>query len=191
MTHKIVSGDILVLPTGITYLKLKPLAEAPSKDNIKDVGYEITIIEREDNRVEDVYGDINYFSTGLVLNAPKHHHLEVLEHPSLHKTGYTMVGGPKIINPDNTEELVLGLHKFKEVDDIELPFRAAIIVTRESIYCSVTPKTIKEVDRYQDRYQEERPKPFGAYSQRQAPSSSRTQTQRVAPKGKGVNSNIF
>jgi len=156
---KIRTGDSLIVQGSISYIKLKPTAEAPFKENIKDIGYEITVIERLDNRADDVYGDVNMFSTGLILNAPKHYHVEVIEHPALHKAGYMLVGGPRIINPENTEELLLPLYKYKEVEDIELPFRVAVIVLRETEYCNLSADVLKkgyDRDREEDRYQDDR-----------------------------------
>jgi hypothetical protein len=190
--QKIVAGDMVMLKATINYVKMNPNAEAPFKENIKDVGYEITIIERTDNRIEDIYGDVNTFSTGLVLNAPKHHHLEIIEHPSLHKAGYTLVGGPRIINPDNTEELQLPLYKYKEVEDIELPFRAAVMVIRETEYCSLSAEVAKTYE--EDRYQDDRRAPSSrggmgrGKSNRGGISSSQT---RPGKSSRGGGSHMF
>ncbi len=137
MQAKIRSGDILLIPSVLSYTKLKPTAEDPFKDELNQVGYEITIIERSNNRTEDITNDVNEFATGIVMNAPKHYHLEIIEHPSLYKTGYSLVGAPRIINPGNAEELVLPLMKFKDAEDLELPFRAALVVVRQTEYCSL------------------------------------------------------
>jgi hypothetical protein len=154
---KVRVNSSLFLASAISVVKLKPTAEPPFKEDIKNIAFEITIIERVDNRADDVYGDVNDFSTGLILNAPKHYHIEIIEHPALHKTGYMLVGGPRIINPDNTEELILPLYKFKESEDLELPFRAAQLVLRETEYSTLSTDTLKGgYDRDDDRYQEER-----------------------------------
>lgn len=181
MQAKIRSGDVLVIPSVISFTKLKPTAEEPFKESFKSVGYEITIIERTDNRTDDIFGDVNLFSTGLILNAPKHYHLEIIEHPALHKAGYMLIGGPRIINPDNTEELVIPLYKFKEVEDIELPFRAAIMVLRQTEYCSLSGGSKREMPQFDDRsgnrYQNR-----SAKSTKDMSQSSRVQS-KVQPKG--------
>jgi hypothetical protein len=146
MLSKIRSNDILLIPNTINYTKLKPTAEEPYKETYKNVGYDITIVERCDNRTEDVTGDVNTFATGIVFTPPKHYHLEVMQHPSLWKTGYMFPGGPFILEPDSEEELLIPLYKFKEAEDIELPFRAAILVLRETEYIPVN-NIVKKVDR--------------------------------------------
>lgn len=162
--QKIRSGDSLVLPNPIGFIKLKPNAEAPFKENFKDVGHQITVIERTDNRIEDVYADVNTFSTGLSLTAPKHYHLEIIEHPDLYKAGYMLVGGPRVINPGNTEEIQLPLYKYKEVEDIELPFRAALIILRQTEYAPISTESLKK------GYEEERYQETGSYSDRRMPA---------------------
>lgn len=117
--------------------KLHPNAEEPFKEVHSDVGYEISVVGREDNRVEDIYGDVNVFTTGLVLRAPKNYHFELLEHPQLYKTGYSLAGAPRIINPGDESEILLPLYKFKESEDLELPFRAAILVLRQTEYALI------------------------------------------------------
>lgn len=155
--EKIKTGDYLILKSFISYTKLKPTAEEPFKENIKDVGHQITVVERTDNRSEDVYGDVNLFSTGLSFKAPKHYHIEILEHPDLHKTGYTLIGGPRILNPGDDQEVVLPLYKYKEVEDLELPFRAALIVLRQTEYSTIASESYT---REEEKFYEER-KPMG------------------------------
>lgn len=190
MLSKVRTGEALVLQGSINFVKLKPTAEAPSKENNKDVGHDITIVERVDNRSEDVYGDVNIFSTGLVLTAPLHYHIEIIEHPNLYKTGYMLAGGPRIINPGSSEELILPLYKFKETEDIELPFRAALMVLRETEYCAVVAEPVKkEYDRYNDdRYRDEDRRQVsrgGGTSSRSRPTTS-SQTVKSKPPSKGA-----
>jgi len=135
----------------ITVTKYHPDAEdIGSKENFDDPYWELPVVTRVDNRVDDVLGDVNEFGTGLALKAPKHYHLEIIEHPQLHKSGYSLVGGPRIITPAAAgDEIIIPLMKFREGDDIELPCRVAIVVMRETQYGTTTvfaPK--KEKVRY-------------------------------------------
>jgi hypothetical protein len=163
MNNKVIAGGISILTSPITCTTTRPDAEAPFKENHKSVAWEVTIVGRTDNRAEDVYGDVNTFETGLVLNSPAGHHLEVIEHPALHKAGYMLIGGPIIIDPENTEELILPLYKYRESEDIELPFRAALLVLRATEYAPVLSVAIKKKSRrtpqYEDEYEEPVPKP--------------------------------
>lgn len=122
----------------IEVVKLHPEAEQPNKESPKDVGWILTVVGRDNNRIEDVQGDANLFTTGLQLKAPAHYHLEILEHPSLYKAGYSLAGSPRVIDPDNDEEVLLPLIKFKECDDLQLPFPAAIAVLRVTEYATVS-----------------------------------------------------
>jgi hypothetical protein len=131
------SGGQNMIRAAVMAKQLSPGAELPSKENVTDVGWNITVIARDENRVDDTYGDVNTFRTGLVLSAPQHYHLEIIEHPQLYKTGYSLAGGPIVINPGNEDELIIPLYKFRETDDIELPFVVALAVVRETEYCGM------------------------------------------------------
>jgi len=135
MLKKNISADgYAILNNTLNVVKLHPDAEEPFKENPRDVGWELTIIGREENRVEDVFTDVNVFTTGVQVTAPKNYHLEIVEHPQLFKAGYALAGGPRIINPSDTSEILVPLYKFKEVEDLELPFRAAVLVLRQTEY---------------------------------------------------------
>lgn len=154
-TVKVIAGGVSILTSNITCTTTRPDAETPFKENHKNAAWEITIVGRSENRAEDVYGDVNNFDTGLVLNAPPNYHLEVIEHPALHKAGYMLTGGPIIINPDNTEELIIPLYKYKESEDIELPFRAALLLLRPTEYAPILSIAMKKKKPKILRYEED------------------------------------
>lgn len=135
MLKKNIAADgYAILNNTLNVVKLHPDAEEPFKENPRDVAWELTIIGREENRVEDVFTDVNVFTTGVQVTPPKNYHLEIVEHPQLYKAGYALAGGPRIINPSDTSEILVPLYKFKEVEDLELPFRAALLVLRQTEY---------------------------------------------------------
>ena len=127
-----------VLHSPIRTTKLHPEAEIPHKENETDVGWDLTVVSRCDSRAEDTYQDVNMFTTGLVVRPPDHYHLEIIPHPSLVKAGYMMASNPLIINPDDDGELILSLYKYKECDDLELPYRAALLILRPTEYAVVS-----------------------------------------------------
>jgi len=135
-TAKNLAGGRYVLHAPIRVTKVHPNAEPPFKEKESDAGWDITVAARCDNRAEDVYQDINTFATGLIIKPPQHFHLEIFPHPSLYKAGYTLTG-PIVINPQNEDELIIPLLKYKEVEDLELPFRAAIMVLRSTEYAVI------------------------------------------------------
>ena len=172
-----------MIPKPVVVTKSHGDAEVPFKENDSDVGWQLTLIRRCDNRVEDVERDVNTFTTGLKISPPKNYHLEVIEHPNLRGTGYTMIGVPLIINPDCQEELVISLFKFKEGEDLPLPFIAASLVLRQTEYASITleqPKARVRIHRDEtDDDIEYVPKS----SKRNASSSSSSRNGRRAEKG--------
>ena len=131
-----------VLHYPIKVAKLHPDAELPAKETETDAGWDITIVSRCDSRAEDVTQDVNTFSTGLMIKPPPHYHLELIPHPSLYKTGYMLASTPIIINHETQEELVLPLFKYKECEDLELPFKAALVILRLSEYAVVSAETV-------------------------------------------------
>jgi len=104
--------------------KVRSNAERPSLENGK-AGWEITFINRTDNRVEDEVGEINNFDTGLCTKLSTGSYIEIVPHPQLINHGY-MIPGPVIIDSAHTGNLTVPLYKFREGDDIELPFRGAL-----------------------------------------------------------------
>jgi len=117
---------------GMRVKKIHPTAEELTKTNPEDFFYEVTVVGRDENRVEDVQNDVNVFTTGLVIEAPRNSHIEVLEHPQLYKAGYSLQGGVRLYNQATDGELLIPLFKFRDAEDLELPFRAALIVVRQT-----------------------------------------------------------
>lgn len=140
---KILSNGKMVIPYNVGVTSINPISELPSKQNDDNVEWNITIVGRTDNRVEDIISDVNSFHTGLIIDPPKGYHAEIIQHPRLHMTGYNLIGTP-IILPGNTEELILNLYKFKETTDLDLPYTAACIILRESIYAGLIPQNVKK-----------------------------------------------
>lgn len=137
MSVKHLSKGCLINHTPIKITKLHPDAEVPFKEESEShAASDIIVISRCDNRAEDAYGDVNTFSTGLIITPPQHYHAEVIAHPSLWKTGY-MLTSTTIINGNNQEELVLGLYKFKECEDLELPFKVGQLLLRLTEYAPI------------------------------------------------------
>ena len=138
--------------------KLHPNAEPLSRDAETHASYELTIVGRDENRVEDLQGDVNVFTTGLSLNIPPNFHAEIVEHPQLYKTGYMMVGGPRIVHPKDDSEILIPLYKYKEAEDLELPFRAAQIIFRPTVYLNVVMSTSNEQHYDEDEDEDDVPK---------------------------------
>ena len=121
----------------IKAVQLHPQAEVPTKDE-GDVGWVITLVGRTENRAEDDFGDMNGFCTGLQLCPPEGHYLEVVALPALYKHGYNLASGSIVIGPNNKDELVIPLMKFREANDLELPIQAVQVIVKASVPAFVT-----------------------------------------------------
>ena len=131
--NKILTDNFFYIKDSIAVTKLNPKAEIPFKEGVNDPFYQLTVIDRCDNRAEDTYADVNSFTTGIKIQPPNmHYHIEISAHPDLHRAGYMMVNSPLCIQWENDQEIVLELYKYKQVDDLELPFKAAIMLVRQS-----------------------------------------------------------
>ncbi len=125
----------------INVYKTHPSAEFPFKENPSNIGYDVTLISRTENRAEDDTGDVNNFHTGIAVSPPIGHYIEVIVKPSLYKHGYTLATGVLVIDPDDKGELIIPLHKFKEAEDLELPFRAVQLIVRPAVYAHISSVT--------------------------------------------------
>lgn len=133
----------------ISVQKLHPKAEFPYKERVSDVGYNVTLIGRTENRAEDTINDVNEFNTGLNITPPKGYFLEVMVNSSLHKHGYTILGGSIIINPEDTGEVIVPLFKFKDGDDLVLPFKGVQLILRQAVYAHISNVSVSSQDNMQ------------------------------------------
>lgn len=118
----------------VEYKKLHPQAHAPYKERNTDIGWDITLVGRVDNRAEDTVGDVNMYNTGISIIPPAGYYLDLVARSSLHKHGYMLVTGTSIIDPEYRGEILVPLFKFREGEDLELPFRAVQIILRPACY---------------------------------------------------------
>lgn len=148
------SRPIQASPT-ITYIdgkiqvqKLHPKAEFPYKEHSTDTCFDITLVARSENRAEDDTSEVNNFSTGIALSPPQGYYLEMIAGSSLHKHGYMLATGTSIIDPGYTGELIVPLYKYKEAEDLELPFRAVQLILRPVVHAHLqSVKTLAPTDR--------------------------------------------
>ncbi len=113
----------------IKAIQLHPQAELPSKED-GEVGWVVTLVGRTENRAEDDFGEMNGFCTGLQLCPPEGYYLEVVALPALYKHGYNLASGAIVIGPNNKDELIIPLMKFRETADLELPIMAVQVIVK-------------------------------------------------------------
>ena len=141
-------------------VQLHPQAEVPTKEE-GDVSWVITLVGRTENRAEDDFGEMNGFCTGLQLCPPEGYYLEVMALPALYKHGYNLAAGPIIIGPNNKDELVVPLMKFRETNDLELPIQAVQVIVKASVPAFVTKA--KNTQQPEPQYGQFMPPASGGY----------------------------
>ena len=107
-------------------------AELPFKEHDDDIGWDLTLIGRQDNNTEDTTNEVNMYRTGLTVHPPKGYHVEIVARSSLHKSGYMLANSVGIIDPGYTGEIFVPLYKFREGEDLQLPTRAVQMILRKS-----------------------------------------------------------
>jgi len=129
------SQDNIVYDAPFQVTKILPSAESITKKNdvTNEVTWDLTIVDRVDNRTEDDVSDINWFNSGLAFRVPSGYHIQVVGNSDLYQMGYFMPH-PIIIGPNDTDQLLIPLFKFKEGDDLQLPFRCAHISLIKTIH---------------------------------------------------------
>ena len=133
-TRPIQSPGIKYIENKVKVQKLHPKAEFPSKEKQEDIGWDITLIARTENRAEDDSGAVNNFSTGITVSPPEGYYFEMVAQKDLHKHGYMLATGTSIITPDTKGEIVVPLYKYADVEDIDLPLVAVKLILRQTVY---------------------------------------------------------
>lgn len=119
-------------------------AERPVKKHPDHPSLELVLIERTENRYEDVALDINEYRTGLNIEPPEGYHYEIVADPKLYRHGYFLVNSPIVLDPEMKGEIVVPLYKFKENDDLPLPFTACHLILRKNIRHHVSLRNNKQ-----------------------------------------------
>jgi hypothetical protein len=164
--------------------KINPNAEIPYKDE-GEVAWNIDLIGRTDNRIDDVSHDINEFNTGLVISPPSGFYVEVVASQNLYSSGYTLPYN-LIINPNNTEELIVPLYKFRDTSELDFPFQGVKFVLREFIDAYVTNAPQQQPQ--QPQYQQQQPPQYQQqYQQPQYHQPQQQDTSRVRGRKPGGN----
>lgn len=116
--------------------KLHPNAELPQHfAEDEQIGYfwDVHAHARDENRNDDLTGEMNVFCTGFAVLPPAGFHFEFAPHPDLWRSGYMMANNPIVYSsaePDDEVKIVL--YKFKDGDDLDLPHPVARMFIREN-----------------------------------------------------------
>lgn len=146
-----------------------------------NASYELCVIERTDNRTEDIVGQVNDFRTGIKIFSPPGYFAQITGNTELTYAGYMIPNSPLIIQPDNNDEIIVPLLKFVDLPDLELVFSGLQVTLHPINYCLTRQKMApSQQNGYnangyggngyggnQPQYEEERPR------QRRAPNRGR------------------
>jgi deoxyuridine 5'-triphosphate nucleotidohydrolase len=102
-------------------------AVLPSKPNLSDVGYDLTILER----VQIFNKRTALYDTGLVISPPVGYYAEIVPRSSISKSGYMLANGTGIIDPSYRGHLMIALTKVVgDAPDIILPWKCCQLIFR-------------------------------------------------------------
>ena len=99
------------------YILTSPRAIAPSKNNLSDTGYDLSVIE-EWKRVSD---DVIIYETGVAVQPPLGYYFDVVLRSSMSKSGWTMANNVGIIDATYTGSIKIALARVdKNKQEIDL-----------------------------------------------------------------------
>ncbi len=106
----------------------------PSKTNITDVGYDLTIIKE----VKKLNENTILYDTGLKINIDYGYYTEIVPRSSLSKSGYILTNSIGIIEKTYLGNLYIALTKIeKNADELKLPYRCCQLIIRPQIHINM------------------------------------------------------
>ena len=138
-----------------SYNKIRPMlfstnnpdAIYPRKLDETDATFPISIVGRTKNRIDDNLQDINEFTVDFTLAPPPGYFIKIHATPNLLLRGYMLACTP-IINPKDEHSIIkVLLYKFRDSDDLELPFPTGLVGELCCAnYCRIVRRISKQVD---------------------------------------------
>lgn len=115
----------------INWTRTIDTAVVPSKSRESDAGYDLTII----NNVKSLGTNTVLFDTGIQVEMPPEHYLEIVPRSSLSKSGYILTNSIGIIDNAYRGTILVALTKIDtNAPDIELPCRAVQAIIRKQYH---------------------------------------------------------
>ena len=121
----------------ILFRKEVPEAVTPTKAHATDVGYDLTIISREQYLTGLWHGrvlspEIILYDTGISVQPEDGYYLEVVPRSSFSRTGYVLANGVGVIDPSYRGTIKVALIKLDKVSpEIPLPYRGFQLLVRK------------------------------------------------------------
>jgi dUTP pyrophosphatase len=110
-------------------------AVLPSKSRMSDVGYDLTIIKKE----KEYLNNITLYDTGIKIKVKHGLYAEVVPRSSLSKSGYMLANSVGIIDPTYIGRILIALIKVdSSAPKIKLPFCCCQLVFRHQVHVDIT-----------------------------------------------------
>jgi dUTP pyrophosphatase len=121
----------------ISVKKLDPRATIPKKASPTDIGYDLTIIEKEEliigqwsQRITDP--EVLMYDTGIAIEPENGYYVEIVPRSSIIKSGYIMANSIGVIDPSYRGSLKIALVKIDQnATEIPLPYRGFQLIVRK------------------------------------------------------------
>lgn len=96
----------------------------PSKTNVSDSGYDLTVVD-----IYKQFGQVTLYETGIRVTPPMGYYFQLVPRSSISKTGYMLANSIGIIDRSYTGSIKIALIKVdKDAPDLQLPCRIAQII---------------------------------------------------------------
>jgi deoxyuridine 5'-triphosphate nucleotidohydrolase len=121
----------------ILFRKEVPEAVTPTKAHATDVGYDLTIISRDQYLTGLWHGrvlapEVILYDTGISVQPDEGYYLEVVPRSSFSKSGYVLANGVGIIDPSYRGTIKVALVKLDKIaPEIPLPYRGFQLIVRK------------------------------------------------------------
>lgn len=115
----------------------------PSKKLDSDVGYDFFLLKKHKVLYSENDKEITVmYDTGIQLEIPETHYVEILPRSSITKTGYMLTNSVGIIDPSYRGNLYVVLTKVSpNVPDLQLPIKCCQLILKERLNATFTPAT--------------------------------------------------
>lgn len=111
--------------------KVDPLAVLPSKTRESDVGYDLCVLRKH----KQVLQNVALYDTGLKISVDHGLYAEIIPRSSLVKSGYMLANSIGIIDRSYTGNLLVALAKVSpDAPEIEFPFKCCQLVFRQQVH---------------------------------------------------------
>lgn len=128
---------------GIKYSKCRGGAVPPSKNNITDSGYDLTIIEEVKR-----FGAAILYGTGIKITPPFGYYFDMIPRSSISKTGYILANNIGVIDRQYKGEIFVPLIKLdKNAKDLELPCKIVQIIPRRICHFDIQEISEEELEK--------------------------------------------